>query len=83
MLRVTVHVLVGEIRDMVGTDKCAACNAKVYGEICPCSWHIHMEADQNHISTPGMRSGMMANMFATLKEQVCVLTCMKDFDTPM
>ena len=33
----------------------------------------------NEISS-GMRSGMMANMFATLRKQVCKLGCIWDFD---
>jgi hypothetical protein len=42
-----------------------------------------MEADQEHKTalgeiSPGMRSEMMANMFATLRAQVCMLTFMWD-----
>ena len=84
MLEVTTHVLVGEIRDMAGTYICAACNAWGYGEFRLCSWHIHIQADQKHENTigeisPGMRSGMMANKFATLRNQVCKPKFIRDF----
>jgi len=84
MLGVTTHVLAGEIRDMASTYKSAACNARGYGEFRLCSWHIHIQADQKHENTigeisPGMRSGMMANMFATLRKQVCMPKFIRDF----
>ena len=41
MLRVTAHVLVGEIHVKFGTYKSAACNARVYREFCLCMKSIY------------------------------------------
>ena len=47
-------------------------------------YEVYKQVDQKHKTTlgeisSGMRSGMMANKFATLRKQVCMSTFIWDF----